>query len=127
MKILCLSVVIVLLSGYANTQKFTDKYDNVNLDQILRNDRLLINYVNCLLDKGRCTADGLELKKAVPNALQNGCNMCSEKQRNGATKVIRYLIDNKRAWWNELEQKYDPQGNYRRQYEEEGKRYGVHL
>lgn len=41
---------------------YSSIYDNVNLDQVLANDRLLNSYVNCLLDRGRCNADGLELK-----------------------------------------------------------------
>lgn len=42
--------------------KYTTKYDNVDLDEILQNKRLLKNYVNCLLEKGNCTPDGQELK-----------------------------------------------------------------
>lgn len=42
--------------------RYTTKYDNVDLDTILTSDRLLKNYVNCLLDKGSCTPDGKELK-----------------------------------------------------------------
>lgn len=42
--------------------KYTTKYDNVNVDEILKSDRLLKNYVNCLVDKGKCTPDAEELK-----------------------------------------------------------------
>lgn len=42
--------------------KYTTKYDNIDLDTILASDRLLKNYVNCLLEKGSCTPDGKELK-----------------------------------------------------------------
>lgn len=47
----------------ADAQRYTTRYDNVDLDQILRSDRLLKNYVNCLLDKGKCSPDGAELKR----------------------------------------------------------------
>lgn len=43
-------------------EKYTDKYDNINLQEILDNKRLLMSYVNCILDKGRCNAEGKELK-----------------------------------------------------------------
>lgn len=43
-------------------EKYTTKYDNIDLDSILNSDRLLNNYVNCLLDVGSCTPDGKELK-----------------------------------------------------------------
>lgn len=44
------------------TSTYTTKYDGVNLDEVLGNDRLFNNYVNCLLDNGPCTPDGKELK-----------------------------------------------------------------
>lgn len=42
--------------------KYTDKYDKIDLDEILGNKRLLQAYVNCILDKGKCTPEGKELK-----------------------------------------------------------------
>lgn len=42
--------------------KYTTRYDNIDIDRIVASRRLLLNYVNCLLDKGPCTAEGKELK-----------------------------------------------------------------
>jgi hypothetical protein len=38
--------------------------DNIDVDQILHNDRLLNRYVDCLLEKskGRCPPEAVELK-----------------------------------------------------------------
>lgn len=47
----------------ASPAKYTTKYDNVDIDEILKNDRLLNNYFKCLMDTGKCTADGEELKR----------------------------------------------------------------
>lgn len=41
---------------------YTTKYDNVDLDSIIKNDRLLRAYVDCLLGSKNCTKDGEELK-----------------------------------------------------------------
>lgn len=49
------------------TDKYTTKYDNIDVDSILSSKRLLKNYLNCLLDKGPCTADGRELKSKFKN------------------------------------------------------------
>ena len=54
--------VFSALVGFGVAQTYTSKFDNVELDQILKSDRLLRNYLNCLLDKGKCTPDGAELK-----------------------------------------------------------------
>lgn len=43
-------------------EDYTKKYDNVNIETVLSNDRVLTNYINCLLGKGACTREGRELK-----------------------------------------------------------------
>ncbi|CAH2089570.1 unnamed protein product [Euphydryas editha] len=95
---------------------YTTKYDGIDLDEILRNDRLLAGYVNCLLDKGLCTPDGKELKSNLPDAIENDCSKCTERQREGADKVMHYIIDHKPEEWNELEKKYNSDGSYKLNY-----------
>ncbi|XP_061396803.1 ejaculatory bulb-specific protein 3-like [Musca vetustissima] len=105
--------------------KYTTKYDNINLDEILKSDRLFNNYYNCLMDQGNCTPEARELKRILPDALQTECSKCSEKQRKGAEKVARYLIENKREAWNNLQAKYDPQGVYYQKYKDEAEKRGI--
>jgi hypothetical protein len=52
----------------------------------------------------------------LPDALQTDCSKCSEKQKTGSTKVIHFLIDNKKEDWEKLEEKFDPTGAYRIKY-----------
>lgn len=66
-----LSVQIVTFVK-ADETRYTTMYDNINYEQIMKNDRLLRFYVNCLLDKGPCTAEGRELKsKQFPICLRS--------------------------------------------------------
>ncbi|CAH0550933.1 unnamed protein product [Brassicogethes aeneus] len=118
---------LVCLVNSRPNSSYTIKYDNVNLDQILKSDRLMMNYINCVLDKGKCTSDGAELKRVLPDALKSDCSKCSEKQREGSLKVLRHLVKNKRNWFDELITKYDPQGAYRAKYKEEYKKEGIVL
>nr|WJJ63289.1 chemosensory protein 3 [Pachyrhinus yasumatsui] len=133
MKIFILSVFVLIavvdLISAKPGDGYITKYDNIDLDQILQSDRLLRNYIDCLLDTPgkKCTPDGMELKKILPDALENNCSKCNETQRNGARKVIHFLIDNKRSWWNELSAKYDPDGSYLKKYEEEAKKENIKL
>ena len=63
--VVCILVSALVLTEAARArrdEKYTSKYDNINIDEILASDRLVENYVKCLLDKGRCTAEGAELK-----------------------------------------------------------------
>ncbi|KAK9878526.1 hypothetical protein WA026_022424 [Henosepilachna vigintioctopunctata] len=60
---------------------YTSKYDNIDIDRILGNDRILTNYIKCMMDQGSCTAEGRELKKTLPDALKRGCDKCNPKQK----------------------------------------------
>lgn len=55
-------IFIFALASSAVSEDYTTKYDNIDLDAIIQNDRLLKNYVDCLLEKGKCTNEGAELK-----------------------------------------------------------------
>lgn len=43
-------------------EKYTNKFDNIDVDQILHSDRLLNNYFKCLMGEASCTPEGNELK-----------------------------------------------------------------
>lgn len=53
---------LLVVNAFCAEDKYTTKYDNIDIDEILRSDRLLKNYINCILNRGRCTSDGAELK-----------------------------------------------------------------
>lgn len=57
---------MVLLLGIICTvvlaQKNPINISGDKIDNVLRNDRILTNYIKCLLDKGACTREGRELK-----------------------------------------------------------------
>lgn len=61
----------LLFSGLVSgTEYYSDTYDNLDVDAIINTDRLLNQYMNCILDKGPCTADGRSLKRKCT------CNLC---------------------------------------------------
>ncbi|XP_046982433.1 ejaculatory bulb-specific protein 3-like [Schistocerca americana] len=103
----------------ADEGKYSTKYDNVDLDEILNNDRLFNNYIDCLLDDGdeRCTPEGKELKGVIPDALQTECSKCSDKQRARVDKVVKFIKENKKEVFQKLKAKYDPDGTYFEHYE----------
>lgn len=61
MKLLVVSLFAVVIA-VASAQQYTSKFDNVDVDNILKNDRILNNYIKCVLEKGPCTKEGRELK-----------------------------------------------------------------
>ncbi|XP_023179630.1 ejaculatory bulb-specific protein 3 [Drosophila hydei] len=113
--------VIVALASAKPDQKYTNKFDNVNVDEVLNNNRILDNYIRCLLENGPCTPEGRELKKLLPDALQSECSKCTEVQRRNSNKVINYLRARRPGDWKLLLDKYDSKGIYRSKYEKNAK------
>lgn len=68
---LCFILVMSLVYCTLAEEKYTNKYDNFNIDQVLNNDRILTNYVKCLMEEGSCTNEGRELKSKYHNG---NCN-----------------------------------------------------
>lgn len=52
-------------------ENYPTQFDNIDVDQILKSDRLMKNYINCLLDKGSCTPDGVTLRSKYTIFLLN--------------------------------------------------------
>jgi Insect pheromone-binding family, A10/OS-D. len=53
----------------------------------------------------------------ISEALQNDCSKCSERQKKGAQKVIKFLFNKKPEEWKQLQEKYDPDDTYYKKYE----------
>lgn len=58
-------IVFTLFVCATVAQDYTKKYDNVNIETILSNDRVISNYIKCLLDMGSCTKEGRDLKSKL--------------------------------------------------------------
>nr|ALS03833.1 chemosensory protein 8 [Ectropis obliqua]ANA75030.1 putative chemosensory protein 12 [Ectropis obliqua] len=117
--VLCILSFAAVAFSAPSGGTYTSKYDGVDLDEILNNKRLLIPYVNCVLEEGRCTADGKELKSHIKEALETDCAKCTEAQQKGAEKVFRHLINHEPEIWDKLKTKYDPTGKYYKRHEAE--------
>uniref|UniRef100_A0A182SQ39 Uncharacterized protein n=1 Tax=Anopheles maculatus TaxID=74869 RepID=A0A182SQ39_9DIPT len=111
-----LLIIVAAIVGVLKAETYVTKYDNIDLEEIFNSKRLMDNYINCLKDAGPCTPDGRELKDNLPDALMSDCAKCSEKQRVGSDKVIKFIVANRPDDFAILEQLYDPTGEYRRKY-----------
>ncbi|XP_063983020.1 ejaculatory bulb-specific protein 3-like [Diachasmimorpha longicaudata] len=105
---LVLGGVFLIASGDVNM----DRYDSVNVEQVLGNERIYTQHLNCLLDQGPCSRQAQSLKDVLPEVLRTSCATCSPVQKKMARKVITYIQANKPGDWNLLTAKYDPKGSY---------------
>ncbi|KAL0869942.1 hypothetical protein ABMA27_006133 [Loxostege sticticalis] len=120
--VLCCVVAVALARP---NDKYTDKYDNLNIQEILENKRLLKAYVDCVLGQGKCSPDGKELKEHLQEAIETGCEKCTEAQEKGAYTAIEYLIKNELDIWRQLAAKFDPEGKWRKTYEDRARANGI--
>ncbi|XP_073832697.1 antennal protein 10 isoform X2 [Musca autumnalis] len=98
---------------------YDSRFDSIDIDEILQQERLLKNYVKCLEGTGPCSPDGKALKETLPDAIATNCEKCTQKQKESSDKVTRFLIDNRPEDWDRLEKIYDPEGTYRKGYQAE--------
>ncbi|WP_159189367.1 A10/OS-D family protein, partial [Klebsiella pneumoniae] len=82
----CVLFFVALTVARPEGEHYTDRYDNVDLDEILSNKKVLENYVKCILDQGKCTPDGTELKGHIKDALETECAKCNERQKDGTRR-----------------------------------------
>ncbi|XP_033228589.1 ejaculatory bulb-specific protein 3-like [Belonocnema kinseyi] len=82
---------------------YTDKYDYIDYDEILANDRIRNQYYNCYLGTGSClTPDAKFFKDMFPEALVTKCKYCTEKQKNGFEKIVTYYTEKEPEAWEKV-------------------------
>nr|QRF70949.1 chemosensory protein [Semiothisa cinerearia] len=113
---LILSAVLAL-AAFSAADQYTDRYDELNVDEIVANRRLLVPYIKCVLEQGKCTAEGKEMKAHIKDAMQTSCAKCTEKQRVKARKVVQHIKENEKDYWEQIKAKYDPGDKYKETYE----------
>ena len=88
-----LTIGFLLLTNFVHCEENTYdiKYDNINIDEILKSERLLTNYINCLMEAGPCTENGRDLKETLPDAIATNCSKCSEKQKADSDKIMHFM------------------------------------
>ncbi|XP_055644816.1 uncharacterized protein LOC129780515 isoform X2 [Toxorhynchites rutilus septentrionalis] len=97
---------------------YSSRYDNLDIDTILSSNRLVNNYVDCLLSRKPCPPEGKDLKRILPEALRTKCGRCSATQKENALKIITTLYNNYPAQYQALRERWDPSGEYHRRFEE---------
>ncbi|XP_047000396.1 ejaculatory bulb-specific protein 3-like [Schistocerca americana] len=122
----CCLVAAVAVSAQAVPQ---DKLDNLDVDEILNNDRLLESYTQCMLDAGdgKCTAGGKEIKSRLPKVFATGCGDCTPSHLERTVKALKHITEKYPAEWAKLKAKFDPTGEYTKHHAETWKQHGVNI
>lgn len=55
-------VVLAALAVVATAQPSAQALENIDVDNVLKNDKLVRRYIDCVLERGRCEKNGNDLK-----------------------------------------------------------------
>nr|WIW78350.1 chemosensory protein 17 [Heliconius charithonia] len=102
------ALTVVASCAAQQYQQFVNKYDNFNADSIIQNERILLAYYKCVMDKGPCTKDGKNFKRALPETLTTACGRCTSKQKAVVRKLLLGIKSKSEPRFIELLDKYDP-------------------
>ncbi|KAL4708438.1 hypothetical protein ACJJTC_001154 [Scirpophaga incertulas] len=105
------------MNDYARMPKYDERYDYLDVDALFISKRLVKNYVDCLISAQRCTPEGKQLKRILPEALRTKCIRCTETQKKTAVKVIKRLKYEFPEEWAKLSSRWDPTGDFTRYFE----------
>lgn len=83
---------------------------------LVGNPKIRQNYLNCFLDNGPCSPEAKNIKRMVPDAIQNDCAHCTELQRKVIEKMMCYLNNHQPDILKEVAAKFDPNGEYMKHY-----------
>nr|ALG36157.1 chemosensory protein 4 [Sclerodermus sp. MQW-2015] len=87
-------------------EMYSDKYDNIAIEDILNNDKVREEYYNCFMDTGPCvTEDAAYFKGNFVEAMATQCKKCTQKQQENFEKVIVWYTENQPEKWQTLIQK----------------------
>ncbi|EFA07565.2 chemosensory protein 6 isoform X1 [Tribolium castaneum] len=123
-----IAIAGILAVSAAPAEFYESRYDHLDVESILNNRRMVNYYAACLLSKGPCPPQGVDLKRVLPEALQTNCAKCTEKQRTAAYRSIKRLKKEYPKIWEQLRAVWDPDDVFIRKFEtsfESGKPSGV--
>ena len=103
-------LIAVAFTGYGDC--YDSKYDDYNIEELVSNDRLLESYCKCFLDKGKCTAEALDFKKWIPDAIGSNCGECTEPQKHHVAKALSAIKTKLPTYYDELKKKHDPESKH---------------
>uniref|UniRef100_A0A8D8TAN6 Ejaculatory bulb-specific protein 3 n=2 Tax=Cacopsylla melanoneura TaxID=428564 RepID=A0A8D8TAN6_9HEMI len=98
-----------------NLSKFLKKFQHININNITHNDRLLTSYTSCFLNKGPCSTESRELKRAFPIIMKTSCGSCKSEQKKKVQTLLKAIKSHKPQEWKEMLALYDPSEEYRKQ------------
>ncbi|XP_013137138.1 PREDICTED: ejaculatory bulb-specific protein 3-like [Papilio polytes] len=110
MKLLVVLALLAVAFARPDDGFYDTKYESFDVKELIGNIRLLKAYVLCFQSKGKCTPEGTDIKKWIPEALDSECAKCTEKQKSLVAEVLKAIMELLPAEWEELVKIYNANG-----------------
>ncbi|XP_034835519.2 ejaculatory bulb-specific protein 3-like [Maniola hyperantus] len=112
MKAIVVLAILVAAALAVPAEAYSPEFDNIDVEEVVGNLRLLVYYGKCFLEEGPCTAEGTHIKSVIGEGLQTKCAHCTPKQRKSVRIMIRAFQKDLPEIWSKLTKKHDPTGQY---------------
>ncbi|THK33132.1 ejaculatory bulb-specific protein 3 [Diachasma alloeum] len=88
-------IALVFLSAVIAEEKYSEKYDYVDVDGILANDKQRESYYKCFAGIGPCkTAAARFFRDTLPEAIVTRCKKCTARQSVNFDKISDWYTTN---------------------------------
>lgn len=109
--LLCLVVAFCVSEGYSASLRFKRQlvpreFQNINIENYLKNERAVRFQLKCIIDDGPCDRIGKYLKVTIPELLVNQCANCDMAQRERAGKLVSHIQQNFPTEWERAVKKF---------------------
>jgi len=109
--VLCLLVAISVEESFAASirnrrQVIPREFQNINIENYLKNERAVRFQLKCIVDDGPCDRIGKYLKVTIPELLVNQCANCDTAQRERAGKLVSHIQQHFPEEWERAVKKF---------------------
>ncbi|XP_069668984.1 ejaculatory bulb-specific protein 3-like [Periplaneta americana] len=101
-------VCLVVVLGAIPAKSDVD-FAVADVDVVVGDKELVSNFINCLLDDAACSAEGLLVKARLYDVYKNGCEECTEEQKNQLRRLVLYVKENREDEWMKVRNIFDPE------------------
>ncbi|XP_018044629.1 PREDICTED: putative odorant-binding protein A10 [Atta colombica] len=106
LSLIVMIIAVALACVFAEEELYSNRYDDINIHEILANEKLRMQYYKCLLGTAPCkTADAKFFAGIVNEAMQTQCRKCSEKQKELLNVLSDWFTKNRPEEWEALVKK----------------------
>ncbi|XP_011168346.1 putative odorant-binding protein A10 [Solenopsis invicta] len=93
-------IAVALACVLAEEELYSNRYDDIDIDRILENKKLRLQYYNCFMDTEPCrTADAKFFHEVISEAMQTQCRRCTEKQKVLLNRMADWYTQNAPEQW----------------------------